>query len=273
MFDFNYQVNAIMQNQQMLNAYFNNLQNQFTPGFKAEQLSFTDILGSQMSGKGAKVQRSGIIFSQGQIFQTQVATNLAINGNGFFVVKDGGKNYYTRDGRFTWGNDGNLVNPEGRKVLAYQMDQNGNITGDPKPLQLPVDAQSGLYGGKYNNLRFDENGTLYGQMIETDPNTQQQVTREVPIAQVAMASFANPSGLEKNGTTGFAENQSSGKAVYGVAGQGAMGRVSPGSLEMSNVDFAQQSAAIGMARQNYEANFAAFRAMDKLTESALGLVR
>lgn len=273
MFDFNYQVNAIMQNQQQLNTYFNNMQNQFTPGYKAESVSFTDILSNQMSGKGAKVRQSGIVFTQGQISQTQVATNMAINGNGFFAVSDGAKTHYTRDGRFTWGQDGSLVNGEGKKVLSYQLDQSGNITGDPKPMQLPIDPQTGLYGGKYNNLRFDENGTLYGQIVETDPNTQQQVTKEVPVAQVAMATFANSSGLEKTGSTSFGENNASGKAIFGVAGQGAMGKIAPGSLEMSNVDFAQQAAAIGMARQNYEANFAAFRAMDKLTESALGLVR
>lgn len=272
MFDFNYQVNAIMQNQQMLNTYFNNMQNQFTPGYKAENVSFTDILGQQMAGKGAKVKSSGIVFTQGQLFQTQVPTNLAINGNGFFAVSDGVKTHYTRDGRFTW-NNGDLVNPEGKKAMGFNLDSNGNINGDAKPIHLEMDAQTGLYGGKYSNLRFDENGTLYGQMTETDPLTNQSVTKEVPVAQVALASFANASGMHKTGNTTFGETESSGKAVLGVAGQGAMGKIAPGSLEMSNVDFAQQAAAIGMAKQNYEANFAAFRAMDKMTESAIGLIR
>lgn len=272
MFDFNYQVNAIMQNQQMLNTYFNNMQNQFTPGYKAENVSFTDILGQQMAGKGAKVKQSGIVFTQGQIAQTQVPTNLAINGNGFFAVTDGTKTHYTRDGRFTW-NNGQLVNPEGKGVLGYDLDPNGNIVGDPKTITLPVDPQTGLYGGKYQNLRFDDNGTLYGQMTETDPLTNQSVTKEVPISQVALGSFANPSGLEKTGQTSFGETDNSGHVVLGVAGQGALGKVAPGSVEMSNVDFAQQAAAIGMAKQNYEANFAAFRAMDKLTEQAIGLIR
>jgi len=272
MFDFNYSVSAIMQNQTMLNTYFNNMQNQFTPGYKAENVSFTDILGQQMAGKGAKVKSSGIIFTQGQIFQTNVPTNLAVNGNGFFVVSDGLKNHYTRDGQFTW-NQGYLCNPEGKKVLGYELDANGNMVGDAKPMQLPLDPQTGLYGGKYSNLRFDENGTLFGQMTETDPLTNQSTTKEVPVGQVAMASFANPSGLQKTGNTTFGETANSGKMVLGTAGQGTLGKLAPGSLEMSNVDFAQQAAAIGMAKQNYEANFAAFRAMDKMTESAIGLIR
>jgi len=273
MFDYNFQVNAVMQNQQQLNTYFNNMQNQFTPGYKAESVSFTDMLGSQMAGHGAKHKASGIIFSQGQIYQDNNPTHMAINGQGFFAVSDGRETHYTRDGQFTWGQDGALQMADGKKVLGYELDGNGNISGDAKPLQCQVDPSNGLFMGKYNSVSFDENGILYGEVTETNPITNQSVTQKVPIAQVAMASFANPGGLHKTGNTTFGETKGSGKVVMGVSGQGALGKVATGSLEMSNVDFAQQAAAIGMAKQNYEANFAAFKAMDKLTESALGLIR
>ena len=69
------------------------------------------------------------------------------------------------------------------------------------------------------------------------------------------------------------QSKDSGDATLGVAGQGALGSIAPGSLELSNVDFMQEGAAIGMTKQNFEANMAAFKAMDKLTQSALGLVR
>jgi flagellar hook protein FlgE len=273
MFDYNYQVNTIMQNQQMLNTYFNNIQNQFTPGYKAESVSFTDLLGQQMAGHGAKQKASGIVFTQGQIYQDNTPTHMAVNGQGFFAVSDGRDTHYTRDGQFTWSQEGNLVMPDGKKVMGYSLDGNGNITGDAKPLQCKVDPQNGLYEGKYNSVSFDENGILYGEMTETNPVTNQSVTQKVPIGQVAMATFANAGGLHKTGTTTFGETKNSGKCVLGVAGQGALGKIATGSLEMSNVDFAQQAAQIGMAKQNYEANFAAFKAMDKLTESAMGLIR
>ncbi len=272
MFDYNYQANAVMQNQQMLNTYFDNMQNQFTPGFKAETVSFTDMLGDQMAGRGAKMKTSGIVFTQGQIFEDKNPTHLAINGQGFFVVSDGRETHYTRDGRFHWGQDGALKMQDGKQVEGYQLDANGNIEGQAKPLKCTIDPSNGLYMGRYNSVSFDDNGVLYGQVTETNPVTNQSVTRRVPIAQVAMATFANPGGLSKTGLTTFAQSQGSGKAVLGVAGQGAFGKIATGSLEMSNVDFAQQAAAIGMAKQNYEANFAAFKAMDKLTESALGLI-
>ena len=93
--------------------------------------------------------------------------------------------------------------------------------------------------------------------------------------QAEATFFVQSAGVTqgKTGTTTFGKTDGSGEAVVGVAGQGAMGRIAAGSLELANVDFAQQAAAIGMAKQNYEANFAAFKAMDKLTESAIGLVR
>ena len=115
MFDFNNSANAIQQNQTMLNSYFQNLQNQFTPGYKAETVQFNDIMGQTMGGGGAKTQSSGIIFSQGQLFQTECATNLAIDGEGFFMVNDGNQTHYTLDGRFAF-NNGMLTNSEGKNV-------------------------------------------------------------------------------------------------------------------------------------------------------------
>lgn len=271
MFDFNYQVNSIMQNQEQLNTYSENLKNQFTPGYKAETVQFSDIMNNTMSG-GAQSRQGGIVFSQGQIFKTQTPTNLAMNGQGFFMVSDGVKNHYTRDGRFTWQN-GQLTMGDGKRVQGFKLDGQGNISGDLGNIDLSLDPQTKLYGGKYSGFHFDETGKLYGESTLTDPVTNQTITSSTPLYQVGVASFANPSSLKKTGTTTFAESEHSGGAVVGVAGQGALGSVAPGSLELANVDFAQQAAAIGMAKQGYEANMAAFRAMDKLTQSALGLVR
>lgn len=272
MFDFNSSANAIQNNQTMMNSYFQNLQNQFTPGYKAESVQFNDIMGQTQGVGGAKSQSNGIIFTQGQLFQTETPTNLAIDGQGFFMVTDGNMTQYTRDGRFTF-NNGILANPEGRAVMGYKLDQYGNISSDPQPIQLEVDPSTGLYGGRFTGYHFDETGKLYGEQTIADPITGQTVRESVPLYQVSVASFANASGLRKTGTTSFGKTQASGEAVVGIAGQGAMGRIAPGSLELANVDFAQQSAAIGMAKQNYEANFAAFKAMDKMTESAIGLIR
>ena len=272
MFDMNYQANSILQNQQTLNSRFSNLQNQFTPGYKAETVSFQDLV-SGFGGKSAKVSTTNYDFSQGAITKTNKNTNLAINGNGFFVVHDGNRTHYTRDGRFDVGKDGYLVNPEGLKVMGYQLDNSGNVSSEQQPINMNFDPKTKLYGGKYSSFHFDKAGKMYGVQKTINPLTNQVTEKTVPLFQVAIGSFANASALKKSGNTTFVETDNSGKAVVGTAGQGALGYVEPGSLEMSNIDFAREAAAIGMAKQNYEANFAAFKAMDKLRQSAISLIR
>lgn len=272
MFDMNYQANAIMNTQQRLNSHFNNMQNQFTPGYKAEQTNFNDLVSGQ-GARGATTRNTSIVFEQGQIVKTPgQPTNLAIEGNGFFVVNDGIKDHYTRDGRFFFKN-GELVNQQGLKVQGFQLDNNGNVCSEKQPINLNFDPKTKLYGGKYTGYRFDNTGKLYGEQTIIDPITQKAVKKSVPLYQAAVGSFANPSALKKSGNTSFEATENSGDVVMGTAGQGALGRVHAGSLEMASVDFAQQAAAVGMAKQNYQANFAAFKAMDKLRQSAIGLIR
>jgi flagellar hook protein FlgE len=270
MFDLTGASNAISQNSQSIGAYTENMRNQFTPGYKCESVQFSDVMNSTM--RGAKKKNTQILFTQGEIFKTQTPTNLAINGQGFFVINDGFKDNYTRDGRFSF-QDGQLKSFDGKNVVGYPLDSQGNIAGDQGPINLSLDPNTNLYGGKYTSYSFDETGKLYGESTQTDPVTGQTSTSKTPIAQVAMASFANPSSLKRTSTTAFGESENSGKAVMGVAGQGALGGVAPGSLELSNVDFAQQGFGMAMMKQTYESNMAAFRAMDKLTQAALGLVR
>lgn len=270
MFEMTGATNAISQNQQSMSAYSENMRNQFTPGYKCESVQFNDVMNSTM--KGAKKKDTQILFTQGEIFKTQTSTNLAINGQGFFMLNDGFKDHYSRDGRFAF-QDGTLKSNDGKAVKGFPLDSQGNISGEAGPINLSLDPNTNLYGGKYTNYHFDETGKLYGESTQVDPVTGQSTTMKTPLAQVGMASFANPSSLKRTGTTSFESSENSGQAVVGVAGQGALGSVAPGSLELSNVDFAQQGFAMAMMKQTYEANMASFRAMDKLTQSALGLVR
>ena len=272
MFDYNYQTNAIVNNQQKLNTHFSNLQNQFTPGYKAHTIQFTDVMGRTMGGKAAKVRSGGIIFSQGAIARTNNPTDLAVNGNGLFTLYDGRRVQYSRDGRFRWQN-GALTHPTGMQLMGFPLDSQGNIAGRMGPVQMSMDPNSAMFGGRYMNDRFDASGKLYGESTVIDPLTKQAVTTSTPLYQIALTTFANPSGLAITSNTTYEVSKSSGPAVVGVAGQGAIGQIAPQSLEMSNVDFAQQAAAIGMTRQNYEANFAAFNSMNRLTEKAINLVR
>ena len=272
MFDYNYQTNAIVNNQQKLNTHFSNLQNQFTPGYKAHTIQFTDVMGRTMGGKAAKVRSGGIIFSQGAIARTNNPTDLAVNGNGLFTLYDGRRVQYSRDGRFRWQN-GALTHPTGMQLMGFPLDSQGNIAGRMGPVQMSMDPNSAMFGGRYMNDRFDASGKLYGESTVIDPLTKQAVTTSTPLYQIALTTFANPSGLAITSNTTYEVSKSSGPAVVGVAGQGAIGQIAPQSLEMSNVDLGNEFTKMIVAQRAFQANSRIVSVYDEIMQELANLKR
>lgn len=117
----------------------NNIANVNTVGFKAGTTVFGDILsqsisgGSMQVGRGVGVTAVPTLFGQGSFASTQSATDLAIDGEGFFMVNDSdGATYYTRAGMFNMGEGGYLRDVNGYKVQGYiyQDGVNTNAIGD-----------------------------------------------------------------------------------------------------------------------------------------------
>ncbi|MBI9076793.1 MAG: flagellar hook-basal body complex protein [Desulfatibacillum sp.] len=117
-----------------------NIANVSTVGFKASRVTFQDVLAQTVStqsgtgqlGRGAAMGDITGIFSQGSLESTDSATDLAIGGEGFFVVRDPENinlEYYTRAGEFRFDQDGNFVNPSGYLVRGWSLDQSGNEVG------------------------------------------------------------------------------------------------------------------------------------------------
>jgi len=112
-----------------LNTIANDLANLNTTGFKAQNVNFSDLfyqqIGSQGSGnliqQGSGVATASIEsqYTQGSIVGTGNATDVALSGNGFFVLNNGGTNIYTRDGNFGLDNNGNLITASGLSVMGY----------------------------------------------------------------------------------------------------------------------------------------------------------
>ncbi len=127
----------------------NNLANINTIGFKASTVSFEDLVSQSVGGTSADPMQVGLgvttgaitpTFSQGSVQNTGVATNVAIQGNGFFVVSSPDGLSYTRAGNFTFDSNGALVTPDGQKVQGYTtLDANGNVvtTGTPTDIIVP----------------------------------------------------------------------------------------------------------------------------------------
>ena len=140
-----------------LSVIGDNIANANTIGFKQSRAAFAEAMAQQMIGSGTALSQVGLgtqllaiqkILTQGAISNTGLATDLAIDGGGFFVVsgthngQDG--TFYTRAGQFTIDRDGFLVNLEGLDVQGYTADATGVVGTTPGDLKLGDSASPAL---------------------------------------------------------------------------------------------------------------------------------
>jgi flagellar hook protein FlgE len=125
-----------------------NIANLNTPGFKRQRAEFQDVFNRGGSGtaSGGGIRLGGIqqVFGQGSLNQTGLATDVALNGEGFFLVA-GSVNgltstFYTRSGQFKIDPAGSLVDPTGLQVLGRAMRSDGTLTAAITPLTVPTGA-------------------------------------------------------------------------------------------------------------------------------------
>ncbi|WP_461516033.1 flagellar hook protein FlgE [Porticoccus sp.] len=121
----------------------NNIANSSTTGFKLSRAEFADVYATSLLGAGGNAIGKGVSlagvtqeFTQGNISFTNNALDLAINGNGFFLLSDDGASLYSRAGNFQVDREGFIVTSEGHRLQAFQVNSVGDITGQVGDLQL-----------------------------------------------------------------------------------------------------------------------------------------
>lgn len=127
-----------------LSIYGDNIANANTTGFKVSRPEFQDVvakslkglLGGNQIGRGTRLAGVNPIFSQGSIVQTESATDLAITGDGFFVMEGVDGRSYSRNGAFHFDKDGALINADGYRVLGFQADDSGKLTSKLGPIAV-----------------------------------------------------------------------------------------------------------------------------------------
>ncbi len=140
-------VSGLNTNSQAMSVIGNNLANTNTVGFKGSRTIFSDLLsstvfgsgGASQVGRGVGMSKVDSIFSQGTFETTSSATDLAIEGDSFFMLKETGDktSYYSRAGAFRFDENGYFVNPEGFRVQGKGYDAAGLlIAGDPADIQV-----------------------------------------------------------------------------------------------------------------------------------------
>lgn len=122
-----------------------NIANANTTGFKASRAEFQDIiskslkgiLGGNQIGRGTKIGAVNPILTQGNIDATQKETDLAISGDGYFVLRGSDGESFTRDGSFHFDREGYLVTNDNQRVQGYQADGDGTIINKMGDIKFP----------------------------------------------------------------------------------------------------------------------------------------
>lgn len=157
-------VSGMQNHQTRLDVIGNNVANVNTTGFKKGRVNFQDMISQQLAGSsrptteiggvnpkevglGVMVASIDTIFTQGNLQSTGVGTDVAIQGNGFFVLKSGEESFYSRAGAFGVDSEGTLVNPaDGLRVQGWMAENlNGemviNTAGSSEDLIIPIGAK------------------------------------------------------------------------------------------------------------------------------------
>jgi len=168
-------VSGLQNHQTRMDVIGNNISNVNTTGFKRGRVQFQDMISQQMSGAARPTEEVGgvnpkevglgmtvasidNIFTQGNLQSTGVSTDLAIQGNGFFILKNGEESFYTRNGAFGLDMNGTLVNPSnGLRVqgwMAREMDGEMVVQTAATPTDLTIPVGSKDPARETSNVKY-----------------------------------------------------------------------------------------------------------------------
>jgi flagellar hook protein FlgE len=252
-------VTALLVHQRKLDVVASNIANVNTTGYRGARVLFQDLfsqtirggsapLGSfggtnpQQVGLGVQVASIDNNFAQGSLVTTGVVSDLAIQGNGFFILSDGSRLLYTRDGSFRLNADGTMVDPAtGLRVQGFLADANGVIPENAALTDLVIPV------GGTGIVRATTNATLVGN-LNANADVGDTVTRNITVydslgtaRQVALtftkvAAPANTwtwTATYDNGTT----TPTVGSGTLTFDGAGALVSGSPGTISITAADF------------------------------------
>ncbi|TAK25580.1 MAG: flagellar hook-basal body complex protein [Chloroflexota bacterium] len=257
--------------QRLMDVIANNLANINTTGFRAETVQFHDLLMNRVPTTGAATpntapddqtgrnpslegQVSGGIrvgaivrdFEVGKIQEDGVPLHSAIDGEGFFIVRQGdGGAVYTRDGTFRLDPLGRLVTSGGDIVLPET--------------RVPADAR---------DVHIRSDGTIFARFVDDSGDEF-----EVMLGEIQVARFTNPHGLASIGQNLFVATEASGEAEVGYPGEEAFGSIRPGATESSNVDLAEQMTSMVIGQRAYALSARAMQTLDEMMSLANNLRR
>lgn len=246
--------------QTKLDVIGNNIANVNTYGFKKGRTVFKDLYSQTVAGAtgptdntrggvnpkqvglGSQLATIDTIHSAGSTQFTGNTLDLAIEGDGFFLVGNATEKFYTRAGNFYLDQNGAIVDGDGRFLSGAA-------------IEIPENATS---------LSIGQNGVI-SFVVEGELE---------PGETIQLYKFYNPGGLEKAGGNLYKESPNSGEPLPGdPGGEGGHGVIKSGSLEMSNVDLSEEFTEMIVAQRGFQANTRIITTSDEILQELVNLKR
>ncbi len=237
----------------------NNLANVNTVGFKKSRAEFEDLMYQTMRVAGTQNEAgqrlpTGIqvgmgvrpvtvhkFFTQGDYQNTGNTLDVAIEGDGFFLLDMNGEDVYSRAGSFKLDNDGLIVNANG-----YPLQPEFTVPAETVDLVISEDGHIAA---------LDSAGA------------------ELAAADLNLYTFINPAGLNAVGRNVYRETEASGSAVQGTPGEDNFGTLAQGYLEGSNVEMVDEMVGLIIGQRAFEVNSKAITTSDTMLQTAINVKR
>lgn len=319
-------VSGLRNHQTRMDVIGNNIANVNTVAYKTSQVIFKDIFSQTIRGAsapsatrggtnpmqvglGVSIANISVNHTQGSLQSTGRVTDLAIEGDGFFVISNGLEKFFTRAGNFEIDSQGFLVSAtNGNFLLRGDMptpdnfinfshwDADGNpVTIDPFNPATDQPNPRAIYGNttwqEFSAEHLGATPTPINELpnqyrlirIPSDAiftidqagivNIVEEDGTLTQIATIGLAKFNNPSGLLKTGDNMYIPSSNSGVALEGVPGDNDTGSIMPGTLEMSNVDLSQEFTDMIITQRGFQANSRIISTSDEILQELVNLKR
>ena len=156
-----------------------------------------------------------------------------------------------------------IVGANAADPVTIELDLSG-LTQFSSESNVELNSQDGYSSGVLNGYSIDKTGIVTGRFSNG-------LTKQ--LAQVALANFNNPAGLMKVGENNYVSSNNSGQAQVGIAGSGGRGDISPGKIEMSNVDLSQEFTDMIVTQRGFQANSRIITVSDEMLQELVNLKR
>ena len=267
--------------QEQMDVIGNNIANVDTTGFKAGVVDFADAFSNTLqaptagssstsagsnpiqTGTGVTITGINSNWNQGSLSTTGIPSDLAISGNGFFMVQNPATQaqYATQAGDFTLNSSGYLVTDTGEEVMGY----NNSGLSTIGPIQINASQAPATSSPTATMSSYSIGAT--GQITVNLSDGTSFVC-----GQVLLQNFQNPGALVNEGNNLYSNMADAGPlAAMGAPGTGGLGSIQSGALELSNVDLSTEMANLITAQRAFEANSKIVTTSDEILQDVVNM--